>query len=612
MYTIDLLPETDSPNPLSDEALKKSGLNDAQKQDLQAIYPYLGAAQETLVELHVDAAVHLLLEKSLRVFYEQTAQEKSSTEQKIEPDPHEKLQQLNRFLKTLNIMPESVTLTMGNMPNTMRNHIDFLTATLDEKDLDATIHAIADALLPMCHSAASWKSSDAAKGRIDIAIAQRQSITTKANAYEVRVREFSEKHELTEEDRAEVQHYLRELWSWRDGGRSKLAPYPEIKGFPLPDFPDALTPHPLVENVASIAQTLFSYAGLHGLAEYAHPLQILESGQKSLGRIIEKALDKGEKPSELHDLVRASILSQDIGDIGRFQELFVQHACNHPQCKRDSVKVEPWQMRVSGYSDTKILGKIKLEGVLVDFESQQKTPAEREAEMRSHQIYDLKRSAIQEASEKLGDDAFFARAVKGYNTLIATLNPIADEQAGKLIQRYSAKRLEELSHNAPIPQGFDVVGDNFNATLYNFKPLDETTLPRSDTERKTVLNTMASALEDLHILYHFAGAQRTRGGEVAALSATLFDNMQQGIPQNEPSLKARIERMQEYVPTQDSVARVLLQRRFNPDRGHFFEANQTRIAELLERQKGLIEEAQQRSLDTSSVAPFEKAAAHAR
>jgi hypothetical protein len=586
MHLIDTPPSPTFFDPLSPESLGKLELNPAQQADLRAIYPHLAAAQETLVELHVDAALHLLLEKSLRVFHQQAVMVQQQEDGLLAPNLHENVAQLNVFLKTIGLMPESVTLTVGNLQGAIKRNAGFFDACLDAQELEDCLQDVAEAILPLCHSAAGWKSSDIAKGRIALALEHRQAITQGANEYEIKIDNFLTTHDpenntrITDEDREEVQHYKRELWSWRDGGRSDLPPSPQIAGFPIPDFPAILNPHPLVQNVESISQTLSNYGTLHGLEDLSKPLKILESGQKSLGRIVEKALQKGENPSELHDLVRASMLSEDIGDIGRFQELFLVHAKAHPEHMHDALKVEPWQMLQSGYSDTKIVGKLQAGEAYIDFESQQKTPAERRAEMRSHQIYDFQRSALKKASHHLEDDAIFGRAVKGYNALMATLNPRADEQAGRLIQRYSAIRQRDHANTTSFPSDFEVIDTNIGAELYQFRPLDEITLPRATHDRKKLLHTMVDALEDLHFLYHLAGAQQSRG-QAAALSASLFEKLSTDTSTRPES----IQHIANFVPTEDTL--FLPVTRHNPHRGHFSSNDQERIEALLKAQKQL-------------------------
>ncbi len=542
------------------------GLEELQVEDLRKVYPLLRTAQQMVVEMHVDTAMHLLLEKSLRVFYYDRQRSLTADSSSVHASS---ITALEDMLKTVGIMQDTSHPTPMTIGHAYTEYQDFFTGALPPERVEAAIPVLADALLPYCHNSTTWQKTGAMQARIDEFVTYRQSITEGANAHEADIRTFLAEPHHSEADQAEVKRYLRDFWSWRDGGLDNLPPYPSIAGFPIPfpPLPKTLGVHPLVKEVEEVSQTLFYYARNRELNALAKPLEILESGQKSLGRILEKAREKKEMPSGLHDLVRAMVLTEDLGDIHRFQELFRSYAHLHDHVHADALTIVPWHMRATGYSDTKMLGKIQLGGMDIDFESMAKFPAERSAEMSSHRLYDMKRSAWRESVKAPESDTSFANAVAAYDAVMVTLNPQGDAYAGKTIQAYGARRVGELTERNAVTQA-----------LYESRPIGDMDLPSLPAERKALLATMGEVLDDVHTLYHLAAASRTRGVP-AALSAVLYERMCEKRKQD--PLASLIS---EFVPRRDEAA-ATAPTTYNPYRGHYTAADREQAETLLAAQE---------------------------
>ena len=356
-----------------------------------------------------------MLEKSLLVFH--TERKASFPDAPLE----EMIKRLNGFLTDIGIKSGAIAFNASNFGETLKKDSCFFHPEYcDNREIHNDIKNIANALIGTCHKNESLNSPF----QTNLFVEKRQKITVAVNTYENRVNRFIDVDTITPEHKLEAQRHLKKVSLWRDGVINHLPIYPKIEGFPLPiGLEEELGEHPLLQKVHHISHTLHDYAKVHNLTVTVEPLQVLESGQKSLGRIIEKAYSKKQMPSKLHDLARAMFLTKDIEDIQRFNELYQQKLQDINKLgdnKVTDIKHEEWSMKETGYSDTKTTAMLSIDGTPLYIESQAKLPEERRAEMKSHRIYEFTRGELKEAWNNSEDHTKVLQALKTYNAFATT------------------------------------------------------------------------------------------------------------------------------------------------------------------------------------------------
>lgn len=513
-----------------DALLERSALTQAQKDDLHAVYPLLRDAQQEVVKLHADVAIQLLREKAFAVFHAEGQRYVEATDTPM--DATVAVEILNHLFRDMGMIIDGVTITRSTMVQMMRDHPEFFSFS-PESDIRTSCIALSEHVALACHNSTTLYSADEEHKFTEM----RQIITRYGNAYEAELYNCMMTHDNAIE-KEEISRFIKKIWQWRDGIIEGAFPeHPEIDGLPLPPVlleKSRLYAHPLLSQIHAISDKLERHVilcELHDLVPI-EPLRIVESGQKSLGRIIEKAEHRGVLPSQLHDLARAMLLTKDLTYIARFEELYAQRLSEGAHIIAHDIECEGWTMSKQGYCDNTTTAIMEMNGQHIGIESQIKLPEQRSAEMKSHRIFEFKRSCLSHGvQERITNNVMFRSLWRQYNDLITILRPNDDRFYGGLIQQYSQSLPQEEHPEHPFFT--EMMHD-----ISHFRPIDPNMcVLLGATQREDLLEHVRMVMDDLHAVYHIAGAVR-EGGASAAMYSALYvrDVMGKGI--DNPRLEA--------------------------------------------------------------------------
>lgn len=555
------------------QACRRADFLPRQINDLQNIYPYLSTGQEIVVDMHANAALHLLLEQALTVF---CATQKPVSAFENLPEKlitflndlklYNPQNSLPTFLHSTELDPFWEIAVLNEIPS--HNHIKI-------------IQDAATKLLPLCHDAESIVS----QGNRTTFNEGRAKTTKNADEYEDKVYEFTDKveaaikevdtstetgintHKELLENLTLCQSFLRKFHLWRDGVLLNRPPIPPVEGFPPIDnkkIPKTLRKHPVALEVHAISERLCEFDFAKDLELDLQPIQIIESGQKGLPRIIEKVAAKPKNndnpylPSQLKDMMRASFLVGTVEDMQRLNELY---AYEHTKKEYGIKEYEPFLMRKSGYNDTRMVTEITVGNRQFNAESHTLFHEQKAADAKSHRVYNFVRGRLERAqlandtvlespenineSELNNANSLFQEAMAAYNRLMMNLAPRNDPIAKTVIGKYCDLRAQEFGRGAKnITNSLAanlILSDDFNKLdspiqelmidavrfeISSMSVIDSNTIKNitNPEHQKAVLDEVKNVMDDLHVLYHI-GAARQVGGTQAALFTEAFERM---------------------------------------------------------------------------------------
>jgi len=500
------------------DLIEQSNLTKHQKDDLLGIYPYLVEAQQKVVSMHTDAALRLLLEKILELFREKIMREKNSTrinnaDLALELD--NLLHSIGLKTRTPNIAPSFIYKMSQKFP-------EFFEPGANSPDVTISIQGIADYL-----SMVTKTSNDIfIEERVAIFTLGRHLITDAANQYEKEINDFINKKDPDSKESIEGIRYQRELRLWRDGIIEGTLPiYPRIDGFPIP--PKVLSKihrNPMLLEIDNIANNVVLYARTNNLPIDDPIIKITESGQKGLSRIIEKTMAYRENklPSDIPDLARAMPLISKVADCARFEELY---AVQLHQADCSSITPEGWQMRKSGFHDTRTTAKIAVGGKMIPIESRIMFPEQRKADLKVHLAYQFVRSKLAGITRTIDiDHESYINTLKEYNELIGILDPRTDRAAGFIVEKFIHSSCQNRTNNFTE----DNATSDIIKSIRTFAPIDINEIQRPH-DKKIIIRELMEAMDKIHMLYYIAAATHS-GGTTAAVFNALFqrDNIAQG------------------------------------------------------------------------------------